>query len=203
MAKENKENKDVPKTDTAAVVASVDPEAARIIEEAAAAEAAAAAAAEAALAGPQSPPVNPPQMSSTYVVPTLEEWLEAGYAREDYFVRFGPNPTPTSRRGLERQGDDLSAHDQVLAAMSPSAREQILARASARVQRDRHNIEHPGDIVVTALQNNSAVRLGGRPYVLKKGHELYMDPSHAVELASTGWVQPVRIIESRGGAYRT
>jgi len=47
------------------------------------------------------------------------------------------------------------------------------------------------DIEVTALKTVLTVNLGGRPYHLKKGENLMMNPSHATELAETGWVKKV------------
>lgn len=54
-----------------------------------------------------------------------------------------------------------------------------------------------GDIPVTCLQTEPFCSLGGRKYVLKKGTEIMMDPSHAEELAQGGWVAPIRVIVSQ------
>ena len=54
-----------------------------------------------------------------------------------------------------------------------------------------------GDIPVTCLKTNSNCMLGKRRYQLVKGQEILMDPSHASELASSGWVALVEVISTR------
>lgn len=52
-----------------------------------------------------------------------------------------------------------------------------------------------GDIPVTCLKTESNCMLGNRRYQLVKGQEIEMDPSHAEELASGGWVAVVNVIQ--------
>jgi hypothetical protein len=55
-----------------------------------------------------------------------------------------------------------------------------------------------GDIPVTCLKDDNTCRLGNRSYVLRKGAEVLMDPSHAVELSQGEfpWVVPVHVVYS-------
>ena len=53
-----------------------------------------------------------------------------------------------------------------------------------------------GDIPVICLKTESFCSLGDRRYQLVKGQEIEMDPSHASELESSGWVSRVEVVST-------
>lgn len=69
----------------------------------------------------------------------------------------------------------------VAAATSPGA--QVPVKISARGKED---------VEVLCLKTQSIVRAGGRTYEFKADEVVSMDPSHAVEYESTGWVKRLK-----------
>lgn len=42
------------------------------------------------------------------IVPTLHEWMQAGYEETNYYLRFGRNPTPTTTAAKPKPVGDVS-----------------------------------------------------------------------------------------------
>lgn len=95
---------------------------------------------------------------------------------------------------LEEEEAKAAAEAAVAAARVEAARinppppPQSTGAVPPRVVEAAKALEDKTGVPVICLKDNPSVFMGGRMYSLRKGQTVYMDPSHATELAQSGWV---------------
>ncbi len=86
-----------------------------------------------------------------------------------------------AKSALDRKTAEDAAKSAALAA-AEAAKVSNVVRAPTPVAK------RAGDIKVVCLKDQTVVRLGNRSYVFKAGEEISMNPDHAEEMESAGWV---------------
>jgi hypothetical protein len=85
------------------------------------------------------------------------------------------------QKALEDEAAAIAAAQEAL-SLAQSSTPSLAVSAARPVSRP------VGDVRVRVLKNETRVSLGGRRYTFKKDEEILMDPSHATEMAGSGWV---------------
>lgn len=112
--------------------------------------------------------------------------------------------SPDEEAQLAKMKEEEDAKAEAHAALNMQHAANAVAAVSSAARANTHPVvvapqRTVGDIPVTCLKTEPNCRLGGRSYNLKKGAEVMMDPSHALELSQgeAPWIAPITVIQRR------
>lgn len=161
---------------------------------------------QARVASAQAAPVSAPEEPE--VVESSVDPMEAFEARMEARMREAEAKAEARIKAAEEKAEkaakyalDMEAEAKVRIAAAEAAAmaqvkeaERLVAAATSPGVQAPVKVSARGkeDVEVLCLKTQSIVRAGGRTYEFKADEVVSMDPSHAVEYESTGWVKRLK-----------